>query len=496
MSGRSPTQPRVLLVDLNNFARYPTIAVGLLTAILRESEIPVEVLSPLAFGVDGVPREGRAPVWGGLEARLRYSSAMSRNRLVTRARAALVARRHPMSVAAMRALLESIDEALARGCDVVMISSYLMYFDACREIARVCAERGVPLIVGGSYFFQPEVAREWTAIPGVTAVVGGEVEPHVVEMVRAAADGKKLDAFAGVWVHGCRAAPAPPLAGLDALPFADYRDFPWQRYPNRIVPMITGRGCGWGVCAFCSDVTSTAGRSFRSRSASSVLDELELQSRRHDTDLFVFTDLKLNSDAAVWSALLSGARERVPTARWIGAVHVDGRRPDGVSLSELRAAKAGGMVRVTTGLESGSQRVLDDMRKGTDLGTTRRFLDDASSAGLSIRLTMILGYPGERAADVAASASFVEENAGRIDRILLNRFALMTGTRVHRSSEREAIPDLGEVRPNHRMALLEHDFAPARERRYRREAHRLIAAVHRVNRRPIRESARDFEGVM
>ena len=59
---------------------------------------------------------------------------------------------------------------------------------------------------------------------------------------------------------------APPLADLDRLPFPDYSQFPWSKYPNIIVPMITGRGCGWGVCTFCSDVTSTAGRRFRSRS--------------------------------------------------------------------------------------------------------------------------------------------------------------------------------------------------------------------------------------
>jgi anaerobic magnesium-protoporphyrin IX monomethyl ester cyclase len=489
---------RVLLVDLNNFARYPTVAVGLLTAILREAEFEVEVLSPLAFGVPGLPREARAAPWGAAEARLRYATAVSRNPVVSRVRSALVARRHPIPPAALRTLVASLEAKLALGCDAVLISTYLMYFDACREIARVCAERGVPVIIGGSYFFQPEVAREWTQIPGVSGVVGGEVEPYVADIVRALVEGGKLGAFPGVWVDGGQSAAAPPLTGLDRLPFPDYSDFPWHRYPNRIVPMVTGRGCAWGVCTFCSDVTSTAGRSFRSRGAGNVLDELEFQARRHDTDLFVFTDLKLNSDAAVWSALLAGARTRVPSARWIGAVHVSGRRPDGVSLTELRAAKAAGMVRLTTGLESGSQRVLDEMRKGTDLDTTRRFLADAAAAELSVRLTMILGYPGERAADVAASAAFVEQNEGRIDRILLNRFALMTGTRLHRKAEnaREDYPDLETLRPNHRMAVVDHDFGPARERSYRRQVSRLISAVHRVNRRPIRESARAFEGVM
>jgi hypothetical protein len=46
------------------------------------------------------------------------------------------------------------------------------------------------------------------------------------------------------------------------------------------------------------------------------------------------------------------------------------------------------------------------------------------------------------------------------------------------------------------MALLDHGFAPARGRSYRHQVNRLISAVHRVNRRPIRETAIEFEGVM
>ncbi len=398
----------------------------------------------------------------------------------------------------MRELLNTLETKLATGCDVVLISTYLMYYEACREIARICGLRGIPVIVGGSYFYQREVATEWVGIPGVAAIVGGEVEPDLPAIVRAVVDEKALDEFPGLWVRGRTPKPARPLLGLDDLPFPDYRDFPWQQYPNRIVPMLTGRGCGWGVCSFCSDVTSTAGRSFRSRSAESVLEELEFQSRRHETELFAFADLKLNSDARVWNALISRVRTRVPSVRWIGAVHVTGNRPDGVSLAELRAARASGMVRLTTGLESGSQRLLDEMRKGTDLETTRRFLADAATVGLSVRLTMILGYPGERATDVAASASFLEENEGRIDRIALNRFALMTGTRIHRRVEREphAFPDLEEIRPNHRLALLDHSFTPARDPSYRRATSRLLGSVHRINRRRISDGAREFEGVM
>jgi len=49
-----------LVVDLNNFSRYPTLSVGALVAVLRRRGDVVDVLSPLARGVQGYPRLTRA----------------------------------------------------------------------------------------------------------------------------------------------------------------------------------------------------------------------------------------------------------------------------------------------------------------------------------------------------------------------------------------------------------------------------------------------------
>ena len=62
---------RVLLLDLNNFARFPTLPVGLLAAVLRQAGHEVEVLSPLSVGMPGIPRPTRAKPWGYWDERLR-----------------------------------------------------------------------------------------------------------------------------------------------------------------------------------------------------------------------------------------------------------------------------------------------------------------------------------------------------------------------------------------------------------------------------------------
>src|SRR6187431_2486734 len=66
---------RTLVVDLNNFARYPTIAVGYLVSALRKAGHEVNVFSPLAHGVPGVYREPEETVLRDAGRRLNYFMA-------------------------------------------------------------------------------------------------------------------------------------------------------------------------------------------------------------------------------------------------------------------------------------------------------------------------------------------------------------------------------------------------------------------------------------
>src|SRR5205814_1832419 len=335
---------------LNNFARYPTIAIGYLTSILRRAGAEVQVFSPLSSGVTGVVREPRARPWTLVDQRLRYWSSVSNNALVQRARATLATLHAPKLARDGDTVAAEFERRLLRDRpDAVLISTYLMYMPLVRQLAAICKRAAVPVLVGGPYFAERAVAKDWLEIEGIAGLVGGEVEPYLLEIVSALTAERDLSPYPGVWVPGKTDANiAPPLNELDSLPFPDYTDFPWERYPNRIIPIITGRGCGWGVCSFCSDVTSTAGRTFRTRSPENVLAELHHQSQTHQAKLFAFTDLKLNSSLPMWRALLENFQQIVPGAEWIAAVHVGAREPNGLSADERKQARRAGMTRLTT----------------------------------------------------------------------------------------------------------------------------------------------------
>lgn len=488
---------KVLIVDLNNFSMYPTIAVGYLVSALRTSGHEVSVFSPLSLGINGVVREPKQKPWSLLKEKAKFSTALSSSKIVKGFRNKLKEWNSPDLSHEIERISQEFEAVLKQEHDVVLVSTYLMYFPLCEKIGEICSKNKVPLLIGGPYFSQHDVAKYWMGIKGLTALVGGEVELQINDIIQRIIEKKELNGISGIWDSN-GGTTAAPLRNLNDIPFPDYTDFPWQKYPNKIIPLISGRGCGWGKCTFCSDITSSAGRTFRQRSVGNVTDELRHQSEKHDAKMFVFTDLKLNSDTEFWNGLISKFQSAVPNASWIASVHIGNGTGEFLDQEKLDKARAAGAVRLTTGLESGSQRILDKMNKGTQKNNVSSFLKSATQAGISVRTTMILGYPGETADDVLETCDFVTEHQDSIERISLNRFQIMTGTIVDKAirTNPEEYQDLGELNHDHRMAQTQHQFGHEKGKAYKKAVFKLLEAVHAVNKKDLMPSARAFEGVM
>ena len=299
-----------------------------------------------------------------------------------------------------------------------------------------------------------------------------------------------------VTADGTRSNPSPPLRKLDDSPVPDFTDFPWDRYPVRIIPVMTGRGCQWDKCTFCSDVVSVNGRTFRTRSVNNVLHEMREQSTRHDTSSFVFLDLKLNSYPDMIRGIAAEVQDSIQGAEWIGTVHVDQRQDNGLSHADLVAAVKGGMRRVSFGLESGSQRLLDLMQKGCTVERNSRFIREAHDAGLSIRCTMFKGYPGETSEDMELTAEFLETHAPYLDRVRFNEFSVMEGTPIHDAVlNKNGFPIQFEKTDSRRARVIYRNPAGS-DHAYQKAKSHALSMVHRINRRELRISARQFDGIM
>lgn len=487
---------RTLLVDLNNYARFPTLAIGYLVAALRGAGMQVEVLSPLAYGLPATEREHQETLRDQAIRRIYFAThpaLISSHDALRIARSRWISRPNPM---VLKETTHAIEE---RRPDVLLLSAYLEHFPSVVALGRVAAERGVPLLLGGPMFNVEQVAREWLDVPGVTAVVGAEVDLSLPELVATAVDGGDLTRFPGVMLpDGRKGPPAKPLQELGRLPVPDFSDFPWDKYPHKIIPVMTGRGCNWSRCTFCSDVKSANGRTFRSRPVESVLAEIEEQSAKYGTRDVLFLDIKLNSDQAMWHGIIENFQDVLPGGQWVGTVHVQRGNDNGLSRDEVFAARKSGWVRTTFGLETGSQKLNDSMAKGTTIEGMSRFVKDASEAGISVRATTILGYPGEQASDIDATVAFLGQHEQYFDRIRLSRFKAIPGTRFANLYTRRPgrFKGVSHFKWNYRYARATYSYDDAKKRVYRRSKAEMLRLVYRINKKPLRLGAEAFDGLM
>ncbi|MBN2629541.1 MAG: hypothetical protein JXR75_03245, partial [Rhodobacteraceae bacterium] len=185
---------RLLIIDLNNFASFPTLAIGLLVAALRSRSHRVEVLCPLAHDVPATERERRESRIDHIRRRIHLSDwqpFLGMRDILRRLETTRIERAHPV-------VLREIGKALTTPPDAILISAYLQHFKSVEAIARLALVRRVPVVLGGPMFNLPEVAEEWRNIAGVSVVVGAEVDRALPDLIESVGRGTDPLAFPGV----------------------------------------------------------------------------------------------------------------------------------------------------------------------------------------------------------------------------------------------------------------------------------------------------------
>ncbi|MCX7168956.1 MAG: radical SAM protein [Proteobacteria bacterium] len=260
------------------------------------------------------------------------------------------------------------------------------------------------LCVGGPY---PTAMRE-ACLRGAgvsfDAVVAGEGEVTVVELLERLAYGRSAAGVSGVIYRTgdnivCNP-PRPLIEDLDALPFparellGDRRAYipppaTYRRQP--VATLLTSRGCN-RRCLFCyqPDRERRGGRDgVRYRSIDNVLQEIELCLAQGYCEIkFLDDSLAADYDRAMRLAQTIKARRLDFT--WFASACVNQ-----VDLPLLQAFKAAGCWAILLGAESGVQKNLNTLRKGTTLAQIRRAVAAAKLAGLRVSTPFLFGIPGE-----------------------------------------------------------------------------------------------------
>jgi len=226
----------------------------------------------------------------------------------------------------------------------------------------------------------------------------------------------------------------PEVLGLsyafDGHVTPDFSDLDLDRYWScrKVLPYLVAHGCKWGRCTFCSHHLTYDG--YRGSGIPDVLDDLEHLSARHNAHYISFCDEYLTPDQL--DELATGLLDRGVDVRWSTFA-----RPEPQFRNRDFAAKlyAAGCRMLMFGLESGSQRVIQAMKKGTRVENFRSILETCKWARMAVRLDIMVGFPGETEEDVEKTYLFIHQNRDVIDTPFSSYsvavFELRSGIPVH-----------------------------------------------------------------
>lgn len=300
-------------------------------------------------------------------------------------------------------LVSAVERVKIAAPDLIGLSLTLRQWPRAREVvSAIRSEIDIPVIAGG--LFPTFAAETVLSAEGFDFVCVGEGEGATLDLLEALArDPVNLPPIPNIRDrNGNCAPPRPPIPRLDDLPFPA-RDLLDEQHG--LVHLVTRRGCPFS-CAYCSAGSYRSlygGGYLRDRSPENVLAELRSLGESGGMGYVIFLDDTFNLRPEWLRRFLPRFR------REIGAGFSIHARPDGMDSETLALLAESGCRHVVYGVESGSERVRQEIlnRPGNNEALHRLFRE-TRDAGMIVTANFMFGIPGETAAEIEETLLLVE----------------------------------------------------------------------------------------
>ena len=315
---------------------------------------------------------------------------------------------------------------------IVGISAYTETYSIALEIARVAkgVNPEIITIMGGPHV--TFVPCDTVNTPEVDIVVRNEGEFSMLELVRHFRDGVGfLDEIKGItFMRNGRCistAPRPFINDLDALPLPAQHLFPLSlyQYPGNI---LTARGCPYN-CIFCA-AGAMGGSTYRLRSPEGVMNEIVHLAEEHECRFFTFIDDTFTVFRDRTLKICDLIEKSGIDMQWQCSTRVNT-----VTRDMLERMAQVGCTTITYGVESGSQRVLDSIKKGITLKQVRNAVRWALEAGIRVFCSFMIPHPEDTVETVLQTKKLMVELARLGAAVTLSFTAPYPGTYLYENAK-------------------------------------------------------------
>jgi len=193
---------------------------------------------------------------------------------------------------------------------------------------------------------------------------------------------------------------------LDSLPFPARHLTPYQKYSSvlskvkPITTMFTSRGCPY-KCLFCD--RPHLGKFFRARSAKNVVDEIEECQKMGIKEILIYDDTFTVNRQRVMD-ICSEIQKRNLDIHWDVRARVDT-----VDKKLLEIMKKSGCQRIHYGVEAGTQKILNVLRKGITLEQVEKAFKLSREIKLETLAYFMIGSPTETKKDILKTIKFAKK---------------------------------------------------------------------------------------
>jgi len=269
------------------------------------------------------------------------------------------------------------------------------------------------IMVGGPHFaLSAKNALE--KIPEINCIVRGEGEITTKELLDVWPNQDKLKDVLGITYRDVN---GNIIENNDRDFVKDWSEFPfpaWHLYDLskyrkiiygtdfRTIGVISSRGCP-NLCAFCANAAFSRSR-LRLRSPENFVDELEFLNKTYGFQGFNFWDDTLTVFKSHALAVCQEILRRKLDIKWYARARVNT-----VDRELINTMKKAGCVRISFGIESGSPRILKEIKKNINLEQARSAVRFSSEAGLIIGLNFIVNLPTETIEDLKMTVNMIKE---------------------------------------------------------------------------------------
>lgn len=225
----------------------------------------------------------------------------------------------------------------------------------------------------------------------------------------------------------------PPIQDVDRLPFPAWDLIDVERY-RRIwlakhgyfsMNMVTTRGCPYH-CNWCAK--PIWGQRYNSRSPQKVAEELQWLKEMYQPDHIWFADDIMGLKPNWWANFADEVEKRSAQLPFKCLSRADLLlRSD----TEIVAMRRAGCDIVWIGAESGSQKILNAMEKGTTVAQIYEATQKLHEAGIRVGFFLQFGYPGETAVAVEKTLQMVRDC--QPDDVGMSVSYPLPGTKFHQS---------------------------------------------------------------